>query len=90
MSIRLFVKGDKRAAKKAAARHGVPLTAMRQRHHRGVTEVVAVAPCSAGVPVRYWYGEQSRLVPGSGYAPGTLVFFNERCGALGRVPRRRR
>jgi hypothetical protein len=89
MSIRLLVKGDKRAVKRAAARHGVPLTAMQQRNRRGVSEVVASAPCSAGVPVRHWYNQASHLVPGSGYTPGTLVFFSERCGALGR-PRRRR
>jgi hypothetical protein len=89
MAIHLLIKGRPRDARIAAKHYGVQITRLKLYRDGKRRETTAEAACSAGVPVRNWFGAPGRIIPGTGYDSGTLLHFTERCGGLGRARRRR-
>ena len=90
----LRIKGPTKSAKRAAARHDVPVFNCHAGTH---DEVSCHAPCKPGVTNRviHWFTERSPSPKqGRGYSPGTLLFHSGACprgmGGLGRTRRRRR
>lgn len=91
MPVHVVIKGPAKSAKRAAARHGVPITKCKLL--KRWDEVTCEAPCSAQSAVMRWYGDQPGVVTRGrrGFAPGTMLYFNTKCGtSLGGARRRRR
>lgn len=84
--MRLFIKGNRKNATRAAARRGITLRNCKL-NPRG-DGAICDAPESARVAVMRWYSERGNIVKSRrGYAPGSLLFFS---GARTRRRRRRR
>lgn len=90
MAVTLVIKGPVKSAKRAAARHGVPVKKCR-RGSTG-TDVICEAPCKAELKAGRWFGEKATKRAGRGFSPGTLLFMQGRCpnGKLGGAKKRRR
>jgi hypothetical protein len=90
MALRLHIHGPAKSAKRAAARHGIPLENCRLG---SMGSVICDAPCKHGVTNRVvrWHGERAHAKRGRGFPPGTLTFYSGSCPrGLGRARRRRR
>lgn len=90
MPIRVSIKGTPKMAKRAAARHGVPV------RNCGVSglprgtlrkETICDAPDSARAKIMAWYAEKETRREGRGFAPGAMLYFN---GARTKRRKRRR
>jgi hypothetical protein len=80
MSITLRIKGPAKAAKRAAARAGVPIRVAET--YKGV--VTAHAPCASHGRVLRWLGTKAGTVkPTRGYPPGELLTFTSLCALDG-------
>lgn len=87
--ITVAVKGPRKSAKRAAARHGVSITKCMPVSGR---QVVCQAPCSARLRLIAWLSAHGHMKKGRGSTPGTLLHYNANCGYGDdlRGPRRRR
>lgn len=72
----LVIKGRPANAKRAAARHGVPVRDCKYDGQGGNNYTVCKAPEKSRVRVMYWFGERVTKRAGRGMTPGTLVHFN--------------
>jgi len=82
MPIKIIAKGPVKNVQRSAHRRGISLKSCRASKER-FSQVYCAAPCSKGNQVRRWFGDAMELAKGGrGYPPGTLLFFNESCGAL--------
>lgn len=75
--VSLIIKGPKKSATRAAARHGIPTTSCREVSG----DVQCYAPCSSTVEkkVTRWYHTRSRVKAGRGHPPGTLLYYTGSC-----------
>lgn len=83
---RLFIKGPLKSAKREAARRGIAVRNCRVNERRETVCETSDAS-SNKVRIMQWFARTDVNVPGRGYAPGALLFFN---GAGARRRRRRR
>ena len=94
--IRLIVKGPLKTAKRAAARHGVPVRCHTEESRRRVKDTVCDAPCNSYSKLVDWYaetpsGRKLKLRAFAKHPDGSLLFFNPKdCAMLGGSRRRRR
>jgi len=63
MTLSLIVKGNRREAAIAAAKHGIPLRVIRQTRWN---ETVGQAPSAAYSQVVLWFGEDAASAPKTG------------------------
>jgi hypothetical protein len=83
--VKLFIKGPLKSAKREAARRGIGVRNCRVNSRtETVCETSDASPNK--VRVMQWFSRTDVNVPGRGYAPGALLFFN---GARRRRRRRR-
>jgi len=78
---KLFIKGDPKNAKRAAARRDIPVRDCTWRRPFGSlkseTTCTVVNPSQpVRVRIMQWFGEHETMRPGRGGAPGSLLFFN--------------
>jgi hypothetical protein len=75
--VSLIVKGPKKSATRAAARHGIPTASCRTVGG----DVQCYAPCtpSTEAKVTKWYHTRSRVKAGRGHPPGTLLYYSGSC-----------
>lgn len=75
--ISLIVKGPKKSATRAAARHGLPTASCRTVGG----DVQCYVPCSptAERKVTHWYHARSQAKAGRGHPPGTLLYYSGSC-----------
>lgn len=83
--MRLFIKGNRKNATRAAARHGVPVRNCKLNPKGDAS--FCDAPESARTAVMRWYGSTGIIRSRRGFAPGSLLFFS---GARRGRRRRRR
>jgi hypothetical protein len=83
--VRLFIKGNRKNATRAATRRGITVRNCKLNPRGDGT--FCDAPEGARTAIMRWYGETGIIKSRRGYAPGSLIFFS---GAHARRRRRRR
>ena len=82
MPIKLTVKGDKKAAQRAGARRGIPVSNCKAAPAKG--HVVCEAPCKAFTKVAKWHFEPgTRTRDGNVLTHGQLARYTEGACAAG-------
>ena len=74
--MRLLIKGRPANAKRAAARHGVPVDHCEYDGRGGNNYTACHAPEKARRRVMEWFGQKETKRAGRGWPPGALVHFN--------------
>ena len=81
MPISLIVKGPIKSARRAAARHGLPLESCRKVGTGKFGDVQCYAACRPNTnrQVVQWFSDRGETKAGRGFTPGTLLYHGAFC-----------